>query len=1021
MKKGLDYLFLYFFIFAFSSFLFAQEPEVIFERLSLQEGLSHNNVVCMIQDRKGYLWFGTYDGLNRYDGYNFKVFNFDPWNASSLSQNLILSLFEDSRGIIWVGTAGGGLCSFDPASENFTCYPGENNLSGDQPTTAISAINEDTNGNIWIGYIHGLYRLDLQGGKFTRYNLLPGKTLNFGISSLYRDKKDDMWIGTFNQGLFKLTILPQEGKSKRLKLTQYKNHPVNPESFGKNVVTAIFEDHLNALWIGTMGGLERFEREKGIFSHYRHEPDNPFSLSSNEINVNAITEDMAGNLWIGTTFGLNKLNPERTDFTSYFHNSKDPGSLSSNDIHSVLIDQTGALWTGTINGGINRSSLRPNQFYKFSHDPFNDNSLSHNGIRALYEDKEETLWIGTEGGGLNSYNNKTKNFKHYKHDPLNLNSLASDFVGAILEDRKGNLWIGSGGSNYFSHNGGLSKFNRKTGLFTHYSIHSEEAPEYNDTKIFSLFEDKEGYLWLGTQNGIKRFEPISGDIIHYLNYGSNPSGIKDAWSYAIFEDSRGNIWIGHGSQATSRMEKKTGKFTNYTYSPSDPTSVSSNSVRQIFEDKVGKLWFASSGGGLWFLDPETEDFTAYTEKEGLPSNSVHRLEQDEEGYLWLSTNKGMCRFDPVTKKVDKFDFSDGLQGNQFATGYVNVGSSFKGKDGTLYFGGSEGFTSFHPRNIQLNTNIPPVVITQFSLFDKPVPGLHEAPEVTLKYNENVFSFEFSALNFTNPHKNQYAYQLENFDQDWIYSGSRRYASYTNLDPGTYTFRVKGSNNDGLWNEQGASLQITILPPWWKTWWAYGGYGLIGLCFLYGLRQYTVKRERLKHELKVKRMEAEKMHEIDHLKSHFFANISHEFRTPLSLILGPLERYIKQTQPRETNGKAYRMMYRNGKRLLRLINQLLDLSKLEVGQLTLQEKPGNLSLFLKNVVYSFNSLAERQKINFVSSFPASGSLACFDADKLEKILVNLLSNAFKFTSAGGTVEVQASLEEPYTIIRKKNRI
>ena len=421
MIRGIRYFFFYFLFFAYSSFSYAQEPEVNFEHLSLQDGLSHNNVVCMIQDRKGYIWFGTYDGLNRYDGYSFKVYNFNPGDVTSLSQNLILSLFEDSRGIIWVGTSGSGLCSFDPTTESFTCYPGENTMSGDQPTTAISAINEDINGNIWIGYIHGLYQLDLQQGKFTRFNLLPGKTINTGISSIHRDAAGVLWIGTFYHGLFKLTNVPHKGNSKKVTVTRYKKNVDTAKSLSKDEVTAIFEDRNGTLWIGTMAGLDKFDRKRNIFSHYQHDPTNPSSLSSNQINVQAITEDKEGNLWIGTTFGLNKLNPQRTVFSSYFHEPKNPNSISSSDVHSVLIDHSGTLWAGTINGGISRSDLRPKQFNKFSHDPSNSNSLSHNGIRAIYEDKEGILWIGTEGGGLNSYNKTTKIFKHYRHDPFNIN------------------------------------------------------------------------------------------------------------------------------------------------------------------------------------------------------------------------------------------------------------------------------------------------------------------------------------------------------------------------------------------------------------------------------------------------------------------------------------------------------------------------------------------------------------------------------------------------------------------------
>ena len=460
--------------------------------------------------------------------------------------------------------------------------------------------------------------------------------------------------------------------------------------------------------------------------------------------------------------------------------------------------------------------------------------------------------------------------------------------------------------------------------------------------------------------------------------------------------------------ALDLFDPQTKEFQSYTVDPNKKGSITSHSIRSIYQDSKDRLWFGTSGGGLCLFDYETETFSAYTMRDGLPSNSIYSIEEDSRGRLWMGTGYGLSCFDPVNETFTNFDQSDGLAGNQFSTGYVNAGSSFKGKDGTLYFGGSEGVTYFHPDEILLNEDIPPVALTQFSIFDHPQPGLHEAEQITLDYDQNFFSFEFAALNYTNAHQNQYAYQLEGFDRDWIYSDTRRYASYTNLDPGTYTFRVKGSNNDGLWNEAGTSVQVVILPPWWQTWWAYAMYLLAAAGLLYAARHLTVKRERLKNELKLQTMEAEKMHEVDHMKSRFFANISHEFRTPLTLISSTAEKLKTEDADRPWRNKDYSLMQRYIHRLLSLINQLLDLSRLENKQLRVQKDSLDITHFLQVLAASYTSLADSKGIHYTYELPDQEASVLADEDKLEKVIINLLSNAFKFTPEGGSVLFSAEM-------------
>ncbi|HSI78536.1 MAG TPA: ATP-binding protein, partial [Lunatimonas sp.] len=458
-----------------------------------------------------------------------------------------------------------------------------------------------------------------------------------------------------------------------------------------------------------------------------------------------------------------------------------------------------------------------------------------------------------------------------------------------------------------------------------------------------------------------------------------------------------------------KMDKnREGKFQHFSANPNDPNSLSSHSVRHIIEDKQGFLWFATSGGGICQYDPKTGHFSPFTKKDGLPSNSISRVEIDEEGKIWMSTNKGICRFDPISKEVQNFDLGYGSLKHHFTTGYVNAGSSTKGKDGTLYFGGSDGVVYFHPQKINPAPNPAPMVLTQFTVFDNPLPSWNESKDVILAHDQNFLSIEFAALSFVNAQNNKYAYYLENFDQDWIYSDDRRFVSYTNLSPGKYVFRVKASNYDGVWSQSGINLNLTILPPWWQTWWAYLLFFTLAMIALYLMRKSILYWERINTDLRLQHIEAEKMHELDQAKSAFFANISHEFRTPLTLISGTVDTLKKKDGNLSLRREAYALIERNASKLLALIHKLLELSKLESGKLRVEPKPGNITDFLESLTGSFISLFESKEIFFQIELPEEEIYASFDAPKLEMIFSNLLSNAYKFTPEGGEVSFLADV-------------
>ncbi len=1008
MRTVLRLLFFAFLLFVEGiRFSLAQLPEKLaFEHLTTEQGLSKNDIHHIIQDKNGYLWFATTDGLNRYDGYNFTVYKYDAADTTTIAQNTILKLYEDKEGNIWTALVGEGICKFDPRTEKFTRFPPNVNSPTSLHDGIVDAFYEDEDGFLWVGTnrIAELRRLDKHTGKFSPYNYSPiGRKENKEILCINNSLKDNegfLWLAT-SHGLYQ-TRLPA-GKldaSSKAKHVRYSNDPNDPYSISGTEVHCLYQDHNGVLWIGTDNGLNSFDKKTGRFVRYLHNDKDRNSLSSNFIDW--ITEDLQGNLWIGTENGLNGLDVQRTSFTAYFHDPADPTSLNSNYINSLLIDRQGVLWVGATNGGISRFDPNRRSFALFRQNPLDPNSLNNNTVKAICEDRSGAVWIGTDGGGLNRLEKKTGKFTHYRHKSSDPQSLSSDRISALLEDKQGNLWIACG-------DGLINYLNTVTGEIKRYQNNSDFFKHFRKEYVFTMYQDKAGVLWLGTEGSLQKVDPLSGQVTYYTKEPSNPNSLSDYWVYAICEDRKGNLWIGTYANALNKFDPKTGKFTHYKHEKNNPKSISSHTIRSIFRDTKGNMWFGTLGGGLNRFNPQTETFTAYTEKDGLANNSVYSILEDNDGNLWLATNKGISRFDIEKKTFINYDVSDGLQSNEFSSSYYDTGVGFKGKDGKLYFGGSKGFNVIDPIGLKTNQAIPPIVITQFKVFDKLMAGKSEWERIELGFEENFVSFEFAALDYTNPQKNQYAYQLVGVDRDWVYSGSRRYASYTNLTPGQYLFKVKGSNNDGIWNQRGKSVTLIIHPPWWKTFWAYLGYGLVLIAGLVLARREIIKRERLRANLRIQQVEATKWQELDGLKSRFFANISHEFRTPLSLIAAVIEKLKKQDSQSERQSE-YGLISRNVKQLLQMINQLLDLSGLEAGKLQLQLESTQLSALLQRQAGLLVSLFESRGIDYSHSVPLQPLWVKADTEKLERILTNLLSNSAKFTPGGGRVRFRASYDQ-----------
>lgn len=777
-----------------------------------------------MQDRKGFLWFGTWNGLNRYDGYTLTNYYSDPRDTSSLSFNVIVQLHEDDQGKIWVVIAGSMLNTFDRNSERFARFRPDTLGVNPIQLTNLRTINEDKEGMMWAGNTSGeIGRFDKKTGRFLDWNktgiifnsttVTPGR--NPSIAKIYKDKNENLWVGT-NIGLFEVKLLSKKnGEYSDVQLIRYKHEPGNENSLSSSQVSTIFEDSKGVMWIGTELGLNRFDRKNKQFTRFINDPTDSTSLSNNR--VSGVAEDKLGNIWVGTRKGLNKLEKGQKQFKRFFHDPNDPFSLGTNLIYSLMIDRSNILWLATLGSGVNKVDLNKNFIALYRNNPFDQNSLSNNRVTSICEDRTGILWIGTAGGGLNSIDNQTGKNTRYFNNSSDSNSLGSNQVSCILEDSDGILWIGGGMNGDVAI---LSRFHRQTASFTNYRFKYPFKGPPNGNPLLTIYEDRKKLIWIGTTDGYFHFDKLTGKSRHFPHDPNNTEGISDFWVNCVYEDKNGYIWLGPNSNDMNRLDPLTGKIKRFRHDPLDSTSISSEIVKSIFEDSKGNVWFATRSGGLCKLNPDSETFRTFSKRDGLSSNTIYSVLEDNAGYLWLTTNKGLSRFSFPSGSVLNLDINDGLQSNQFEAEVGSAGASFKGKDGLLYFGGANGYNVLNPGQLQSNTEIPPIVITQFKIFDKAIAGKNEANNIVLNHDQNFFSFEFTALNFINSFKNEYAYKLEGVDKDWVYCGKRRFANYTNLDPGRYIFRVKGSNNSGIWNEAGTSVPITILAPWWRTWWFY---------------------------------------------------------------------------------------------------------------------------------------------------------------------------------------------------------
>lgn len=772
--------FLIFFLLLISSLsVWGQRPDLRFKHITPIEGLSHSFVKNIVQDHKGFIWIATANGLNRYDGYEIITYKNNPTDSNSLISNDVLRLFRDKDDNLWIGT-NKGVQLYNKEKNNFYHFE-------ETEKAYVNCIYQDSKNDIFISGREAILKYDRNQNRFIKLNINNHWTV---ISTIHEDSKNRLWIGT-GQGLWIL--------DKTTLAAQFQSHiPF------KNV-TNIFLDSKKALWFTSReDGVMRYNIADSSYTNYKREFGNSNTLPGNHIL--SIYEDSFNRIWLGfDNDGLSILDQKDNKIYSFFNSEADDQSLIFNSVYSIYSDRNNNIWLGSYGGA---ELVKKYKFQHIKRDVLNPNSLNHSNVISFCEDHLGNIWIGTDGGGLNLWNKKEGTFKHYTYDRNNPNSIGGNAITDLLEDSKGNLWIAIWG-------GGLNMFDRKTETFIRYE-HNPKTNSIMQNNLFALYEDKQGTIWISTARGLDSFNPKTQTFEHF---NIPNTGLSDLIG-DIIEDKQGNLWIG-GFAGLYTLNRETKTVTPFLHNPKDNKTISNDMVYNFHEDKNGNLWIATSGG-LNLYNPKTKSFSAYRKKDGLPSDGIYGILEDVNGDLWLSTANGIAHFNPKTQKSKSFSISDGLQGNEF-----KIKAFLKLKNGEMLFGGANGFNVFHPNKIKENPLIPSVVITNFKIFNEEVAigensplktQITEAKKINLSYEQSVISLDFAALNYTSSEKNQYAYILEGLEDKWNYVGHKRSATYTNLDPGEYIFKVKASNNDGKWNEEGTSIKISIRPPYWETWW-----------------------------------------------------------------------------------------------------------------------------------------------------------------------------------------------------------
>ncbi|MBW4891797.1 GHKL domain-containing protein [Mucilaginibacter sp. HMF5004] len=832
-----------------------QAPDFKFKRITTEQGLSHSDVDAIYQGQRGFIWLGTRYGLDRYDGVKMTVYYNDPTDSTTISNNTIRSITEDHNHQLWVGTRY-GLNRFNSNTNTFVRYLNVVANAKSISSNAITCVFEDSNKNLWVSTgTKGLNLFNFKSGTFSHFrhqNNNPNSISTDSVNCIFQDKKGKLWVGTQNGlNLF-------DPVAKTFKKFNNLNDKMNIQ--GANNFTIIKEDDSGNLWLGTKdSGVSRFNIANKVFESFNHNDLQPSSLGSDV--VRAIIQDKSNRIWIGcSNGGLNLFDPKTNSFFHYQNDPENSSSLSQTTITSLFQDNQSNLWVGTHRGGVNLYAPHANLFNLYQ-EKSNANTISYSDVKTFCQDHKGNIWVGTDGGGMNLFNKSQNTFKRYTYDPKNPRSISSNAVMDIYEDHHNNIWVSTFG-------GGLNLFDPGNGTFTHFKHDKHDPNSISSNFGQKSFEDSQGNLWIGTYYA--GLNLLDGKTRKFKRVIKDPDGVTSISGnniVTINEDNAGNVWFGTDDGGLNAYNLKTKRFSHYFNK-----ETTSPDVRVIFNDSKGRLWVGQLG--LYLFDTKENKFNLYTTKANLSNEFIKGITQDKFGKLWISTNKGITRFNPENQSFKKFNIYDGLQGLEYEpNAYMQT------RDGEMFFGGTQGLNTFYPEKIKNNRFIPPVYITNLEIFNKTaIPGNEGSPltndisvtkRISLSHAQSSISFDFAALNYVTSENNQYAYKLEGFDKDWVPADNTRKASYTNLDPGTYTFRVKASNNDGVWNEEGASVTIDVKPPFWLTWWFIGLTILlvIGSAYAYYRNRINaIKRQREQLERQVKERTAEVELKAEELQS-----------------------------------------------------------------------------------------------------------------------------------------------------------
>ena len=985
------------FIFLLSIHAQAQYTNLKFENLSTTEGLSSSTCVDIFQDRDGFLWFGTIDGLNKYDGYDFTVYRSDINDPFSISSNRINSITEDNQGRLWIGT-GNGLNAFDKNSERFFRMNADaGNPHSISHDVVYDVLFDELKNILWIATKGGVNKLMMDKVDLTHpQNLVfqhythsrqDAATIDSNeVTGILRDRDNRIWLVTPGRNL----NYYDAATDKFIRIPVSISNPDELDHIPKQILI----DNEGDFWIGNnLAKMIVWRRKENIFQL--------MSLGKTTIPIFDIYQDKRGAIWVATDgHGLYFVDKKKGVTDHLVHNPSNPFSISNNQPSRILEDNNGIVWLATYNTGVNKIALSKSDFGHFYHQEGNSNSLSHKIAQSIIQDQRGIIWIGTDGGGLNRFDEKNNAFRHFRHIPGNAKSLSSDKIINICEAHDGILWI-------CTWEGGLCRFDPHTNIFTAYKHEVNNPFSIGQNSVWCAVEDKQHRIWSGTQSaGLNVYDPVSEKFRQYTSIPGDTTTLVNTFIISLFIDSKDRLFIGT-STGLCMTDLKTMqdplpdklKFRRF-----KGGSLYGNRINSITEDRHGNIWVGSDLG-LNKLSESLSLQKTYTTKEGLPNNLITGICEDNLGNLWLTSKSGLSKLDPATHVFKNFNTHDGLQGMEFQSKSID-----KAKDGRILIGGINGFNIFDPAKILADSTKPKVLITGFKIHNRTIraydtlnnrvilqQSIAKTNELTLRYNESYIAFDFLALDYDNPEKNKYAYRMAGLDEEWNHVGNKRSATYSNLAPGDYTFEVMVSDDEVWDNASKVALAIHVLPPPWKTWWAYTLYILIvAIAVILGMRYYT------------RRVREEKEHELDQMKLLFFINVSHEFRTPLTLILNPIEKILSSPANAEEVQSSARIIQRSARRLLNLVNQLLDFRKMDLGKAPLETVQADIVQFSKDIFLLFNDLAAMRAIDFHFESSVDTLPVWFDPDKLEKIITNLLSNALKFTQEGGTVMLQVEV-------------